>query len=64
MTTSEKNGNNSAEKAGETLVEDLSLRNTSGRGERPDTFNDKQSQIAERKTGDGRGPGNHSREAV
>jgi hypothetical protein len=29
-----------------------------------DTFNDKQSQIAERKTGDGRGPGDHSREAV
>ena len=28
-----------------------------------DTFNDKQSQIAERKTGDGRGPGDHSREA-
>ena len=24
-----------------------------------DTFNDKQSQIAERKTGDGRGPGDH-----
>jgi hypothetical protein len=32
--------------------------------ERPDTFNDKQSQIAERKTGTRRGPGNHSREAV
>jgi len=28
--------------------------------ERPDTFNDKQSQIAERKTGNGRGPGNQS----
>jgi len=28
-----------------------------------DTFNDKQSQIAERKTGDGRGPGDHSSEA-
>ena len=27
-----------------------------------DTFNDKQSQIAERKSGDGRGPGDHSRE--
>jgi len=35
-----------------------------GTKERPDTFNDKQSQIAERKTGNGRGPGNHSREAV
>jgi len=32
--------------------------------ERPDTFNDKQSQIAERKTGNGQGPGNHSREVV
>jgi hypothetical protein len=31
---------------------------------RPNTFNDKQSQIAERKTGNGRGPGNHSHEAV
>jgi len=31
---------------------------------RPNTFIDKQSQIAERKTGNGRGPGNHSREAV
>jgi hypothetical protein len=30
---------------------------------RPNTFNDKQSQIAERKTGNGRGPGNHSNEA-
>jgi hypothetical protein len=28
-----------------------------------DSFNDKQSQIAERKTGDGRGPGDHSSEA-
>ena len=28
-----------------------------------DTFNDKQSQTAERKTGDGRGPGDHSSEA-
>ena len=28
-----------------------------------DTSNDRQSQIAERKTGDGRGPGDHSREA-
>ena len=28
-----------------------------------DMFNDKQSQVAERKTGDGRGPGDHSREA-
>ena len=27
------------------------------------TFNDKQSQITERKTGDGRGPGDHSSEA-
>ena len=27
-----------------------------------DTFNDKQSQTAERKTGDGRGPGDHSSE--
>jgi hypothetical protein len=35
-----------------------------GVNERPDTFNDKQSQIAERKTGNGRGPGNHSQEAV
>jgi hypothetical protein len=32
--------------------------------EKPNTFNDKQSQIAERKTGNGREPGNHSREAV
>ena len=30
---------------------------------RPNTFIDKQSQIAERKTGNGRGPGNHSNEA-
>ena len=29
-----------------------------------DTFNDKQSQIAERKTGGGRGPGDRSKEAV
>ena len=29
-----------------------------------DTFNDKQSQIAERKTGDGRGPGDCSKEAA
>ena len=28
-----------------------------------DTFNDKQSQTAEQKTGDGRGPGDHSSEA-
>jgi len=28
-----------------------------------DTFNDKQSQTAERKSGDGRGPGDHSSEA-
>ena len=27
-----------------------------------DTFNDRQSQIAERKTGGGRGPGDHSKE--
>ena len=32
--------------------------------ERIDTFNDKQSQIAERKTGDGRGPGDCSKEAA
>jgi hypothetical protein len=32
--------------------------------EETDTFNDKQSQIAERKTGGGRGPGDHSKEAV
>ena len=31
--------------------------------ERQIRFNDKQSQIAERKTGDGRGPGDHSSEA-
>jgi hypothetical protein len=31
--------------------------------ERLGTFNDKQSQSTERKTGDGRGPGDHSREA-
>jgi hypothetical protein len=29
-----------------------------------DTFNHKQSQIAERKTGDGRGPGDCSKEAA
>ena len=29
-----------------------------------DTFNDKQSQIAQRKTGDGRGPGDCSKEAA
>jgi hypothetical protein len=29
-----------------------------------DTFNDRQSQIAERKTGGGRGPGDRSREAA
>ena len=29
-----------------------------------DTFNDKQSQIAERNTGDGRGPGDCSKEAA
>ena len=32
--------------------------------ERPDSFDDKQSQIAERKTGYGWGPGDHSIEAV
>jgi len=32
--------------------------------ERNDTFHDKQSQIAERKTGDGRGPGDCSKEAA
>jgi hypothetical protein len=32
--------------------------------EETDTFHDRQSQIAERKSGDGRGPGDHSREAV
>ena len=31
--------------------------------ERIGTFNDKQSQSTERKTGDGRGPGDHSSEA-
>jgi hypothetical protein len=34
-----------------------------GEKERIGTFNDKQSQITERKTGDGRGPGDHSSEA-
>ena len=37
---------------------------SSSLSEKEDTFDDKQSQIAERKTGDGRGPGDCSKEAA
>jgi hypothetical protein len=69
MTTSWKKVNDSARKAAKERErkEGVSAQVTAAPGlsrfQGPNTFNDKQSQIAERKSGNGRGPGNHSQEA-